>query len=348
MLFLLPTLCQAQFSIDDAIREIDFQDDTIKAVFTYVASNITYDIRFKATSSHYHSYEEVMDDVLKNKKGVCMHYAALFHGICTRLGFKSYIISGYTKFLNRPAGDLPHAWNAVKIKGDWFLFDPTWASGYIVGNKFLPFFDLTWYKQKPEEFIYSHIPFDPIWQFRDKIPTHVEISLNNYEGGNLVLNNHPMMLQEFDEADELKKLQLSLARIKEAGIANKLIRRKVQFLEEQIAIHDHNRRVYALSTGIELLKSAKLEYNNYLLAKQKMFKQWPDNKITSSLESFADKIKEAQKHLISAKTSDKRLREHVVKNMDQTRKMLNDVEQEEQFVQKYLNTWKPVRFINFL
>lgn len=348
MFFFLPTLCQAQSSIDDAIGEIDFQDDTIKAVFTYVASNITYDIEFKETTPHYHSYEEVMEDVLKKKKGVCMHYAALFHAICTRLGYKSYIISGYTKFINRPAGDLPHAWNAVNIDGKWFFFDPTWASGYIVGNTFLPFFDLTWYKQKPEEFIYSHIPFDPVWQFRDKPSTHIEIARNNYEGGNLVLKNHHMMLQEYEEADELKKLQLSLDRIKKAGLANNLVYKKVQFIEDQISIHEHNRQVYAVSTGIELLKSAKQEYNSYLMAKERLFKQWSDNEITSSLQSFSEKIKMAQQHLNSAEISDNQLQKHIIKNINHTRIMLRDIEQEEQFVQKYLKTWRPVRFINFL
>jgi transglutaminase/protease-like cytokinesis protein 3 len=348
LLCLLPIIAQAQFSIDDAIREIDFQDDTIKAVFIYVASNVTYDIKFKDSTPHYDSYEDVMDDVLENKKGVCMHYAALFHALCTRLGFKSYIISGYTKFINRPVGKLPHAWNAVNISGEWFLFDPTWASGYIMGDIYLPYYDQTWYKRTPEEFIYSHIPFDPIWQFRDKVSTHEEIALNNYQGGGLVLNNHYALLREYDEADELKRLQLSLDRIKGAGIANKLIRDKVQFIEGQIATHYHNQQVYAISDGIELLEAAQLEYSTYLSAKQQLFKQWSDKDVINSLQSFADKAKEAQKHLGSAKTSDNRLQKHVRKNMDHTRKMLQDIEQEEQFVQKYLKTWKPLRFINFL
>lgn len=348
LIFLLPITGQAQYSIDDAILEIDFQDDTIKAVFTYVASNITYDKKFKNSTPLYHSYEEVINDVLQNKKGVCMHYAALFHAICTRLGFKSYIISGYTKFYKRPAGELPHAWNAVNINGDWFLFDPTWAAGYFLGDDFMTYYDPTWYKKTPEEFIYSHIPFDPIWQFREHISTHEEIILNNYKGGGMILNNHITLLQEYDEADELEKLQLSLSRIKRAGVANNLVNNKIQFIEEQIAKHNHNQEVYAIRDGIELLKEAKLEYDIYLAAKQQLFRQWSDYQITSFIQSFADKTKKAQKYLVSAKTSDNRLQKHVIKNMDHTRKMLQDIEKEEQFVQKYLNTWKPIRFINFL
>lgn len=344
----LPVIGQAQFSLDDAIGEIEFQDDTIKAVFTYVASNIIYDTKFKDSTPLYHSYNEVLHEVLQNKKGVCMHYAALFHAICTRLGFQSYIISGYTKFINRPVGKLPHAWNAVKINGNWFLFDPTWASGYIIENTFLPYYDEIWYKQTPEEFIYSHIPFDPIWQFRDQVSTHEEIAKDDYQGSDLILNNHDALLQEYEEANELKKLQLSLSRIKKAGIANELIRNKIQFIEEQIAVHNYNQQVYTLSDGIELLKVARAEFHLYLSAKQRLFKQWSDNEITSSLQSLAEKAREAEKHLISTKIYDNRLQQHVNKNMDNTRKMLLDIEEEKHFVQKYLKTWKPIRFINFL
>lgn len=345
---LLPIFGQTQSLIDEVIKEIDFQEDTVNAIFTYVASNITYDTKFQQSTPHYQSYEEVIEDVIKNRKGVCMHYAALFDAICSRLGYKSYIVSGYTKFINNPPGDLPHAWNAVKIKGEWFLFDPSWASGYIMGDTFLPYYDKTWYKKSPEEFIYSHVPFDPIWQFRDQISTHEEIKLNDYKGNGLVLKNHSALLQEHDESDDLQKLKLSLVRIKNAGIANNLIRNKVQYIEEQIATHNHNQQVYAISDGIQLLKAAKVEYDNYLSAKQQLFKQWSDKEITSFLESLTDKAKEAQKHFTSTSTSDERLKKHIQKNIYHTQRMLQDIQEEERFVQKYIKTWKPVRFIKFL
>lgn len=28
-------------------------------------------------------------------------------------------------------GPLEHAWNAVKLQGEWFLSETTWAAGYV-------------------------------------------------------------------------------------------------------------------------------------------------------------------------------------------------------------------------
>ena len=348
LLFLLPSAIQAQNSIDEFIQEINFKDDTLQAVFSYITTNISYDPEFAGNIPEYHSYDEVLQDALDNKKGVCMHYAALFNAVCAKLGFESYIISGYTKFYNQPVAALPHAWNAVRIKDEWFMFDPTWAAGYLLNGKFQPHYDPVWYKRSPEEFIYSHIPFDPLWQFRSKASTHEEIAQNNYSAGGIFFMDHNALLQEFNSAGELEKLELSLDRIKKARPVNDLILNKIRFMEEQVDIHRHNQQVYALSAGHKLLRAAKKEFEDYLLAKRQFFKQWTDKEVAGSLRSFEVKVKEAQSLFTAADVSDDSLKKHKKQSLQQTNKLLDELEREEQFVQKYLKTWKPVRFINFL
>ena len=66
---------------------------------------------------------------LVNHKSVCAGYADAFSVLCEVSELESARISGPTK----EDGDGPHAWNMVKINGDWYLVDTTWEDGNGVG-----------------------------------------------------------------------------------------------------------------------------------------------------------------------------------------------------------------------
>lgn len=344
ILFISSQSIWAQNSIPGIIKQINFQQDTIKAIFKYVATTVSYDTQFKDAPPEYHSYDEVLADVLDDNKGVCMHYAALFHALCEKLGYKSYIISGYTKFMNQPAARVPHAWNAVLVDGEWRLFDPTWASGYVVGNIFYPQYEEVWFNRHPEEFIYSHIPFDPIWQFRKNPATHQQIAAGIYKGPEL---NFSIGIDGFNKSSEIEKLEQSLERIKKAGVSNQLIKNKVAYLEGQIEIHQHNQQVYTFHYGIKLLHKARSEYFNYLSAKKKKFKKYSEQEISETLYSFADKAMKAYQHLKVISVKNHRLQKSVDENLYQTQQLLEYAEDEEEFLNKYLRKWKPFRVFAF-
>lgn len=66
--------------------------------------------------------------VLDSRLAVCEGYAELFNSLSHAMGLNSVKISGFSKGLGYSVGDeLPdsinHAWNAVKIDGDWKLLD---------------------------------------------------------------------------------------------------------------------------------------------------------------------------------------------------------------------------------
>lgn len=80
-------------------------------------------------------------------------------------------ISGYTKSFSYRVGDsfkgkpANHAWNAVKLDGQWQLLDVTWAAGYVNdGHQFVHRFNDQYFLTPPEEFILDHFPKDPQWQ----------------------------------------------------------------------------------------------------------------------------------------------------------------------------------------
>ncbi|MBK8144328.1 MAG: hypothetical protein IPK62_04645 [Bacteroidetes bacterium] len=106
-----------------------------RAAFIWVASNIQYDIANMFALNFYEKPQEKVSKPLRERKGICENYAALFTEICNKSGLKAYVVEGYTK-QNGFADYIPHAWSAAQIGDTWFLFDPTWGSGYANGGKF--------------------------------------------------------------------------------------------------------------------------------------------------------------------------------------------------------------------
>ena len=48
---------------------------------------------------------------------------------------------------------------------NWYIFDPTWDSGYVNNEKFTQSVASKYYKMLPSTAIQSHMPFDYLWQF---------------------------------------------------------------------------------------------------------------------------------------------------------------------------------------
>jgi len=138
-----------------------------RAIFRWVTANIDYD----ADSYFRNDYTpHNTEDVLSSGKAVCDGYANLFKQLADQVGLETVMISGFTKgfsYLTRGRlGLVDHAWNAVKIDGQWQLLDSTWGAGYLNGRKksferrFKPHYFLT----PPAVFIFDHFPDNPRWQ----------------------------------------------------------------------------------------------------------------------------------------------------------------------------------------
>lgn len=55
------------------------QSDKSRAIFIWTTNNIQYDIENMFAINFYQTTSEIIDKVLKTKKGVCMHYAELYN-----------------------------------------------------------------------------------------------------------------------------------------------------------------------------------------------------------------------------------------------------------------------------
>jgi Transglutaminase-like superfamily len=114
--------------------------------------------------------------LLSEKKAVCYGYSKLLNELCNSSGIHSYLVKGTGKGLNYKQGEVPnesnHSWNVVKIDTQYFLFDLTWAAGYVDynGNKleFVRMIDPTQIFADPATFINKHLPNVPWFQLQNK------------------------------------------------------------------------------------------------------------------------------------------------------------------------------------
>lgn len=104
-------------------------EDKCRAFYDYFNNNTTYDdaaveaaekSNFKKGGG-WKEHEDAFNahGVLADKKGVCQSYALSYKLLCSMSGVESRVITGY---LN---GDLPHAWNSVKLDDKWYQTDCT-------------------------------------------------------------------------------------------------------------------------------------------------------------------------------------------------------------------------------
>ena len=119
----------------------------IKAAYFYVISTISYDVTYNFSTELFSSDEDFVTKTITTKKGVCIHYAKLFKAIISQLGYHCEIVTGYTK-QNNQIGKLSHAWCAIKMKdNNWYVFDPTWDSGYVKDEKYFRNLNSNYYKK---------------------------------------------------------------------------------------------------------------------------------------------------------------------------------------------------------
>ncbi|MDO9154760.1 MAG: transglutaminase-like domain-containing protein [Paludibacter sp.] len=73
---------KASYNVSEIAKFINFnfrsEPEKIRAIYTWIANNIHYDIERKHIIRYYDNYEQLNDLALKTRKGVCMSYSTLF------------------------------------------------------------------------------------------------------------------------------------------------------------------------------------------------------------------------------------------------------------------------------
>lgn len=148
----------------------------VKAIHDYVITRLHYDYdALKAIQSRGDVPEQTAEAVFARGAGVCEGYSRLMIALGKAAGVEIAYVTGFIRDSTRrlTISDDPwdtssrdalegvmHAWNAVKLDGQWYLIDATWddPTGHDTTTTYL--------FTPPKLMAYDHFPEDPAWQLR--------------------------------------------------------------------------------------------------------------------------------------------------------------------------------------
>jgi transglutaminase-like putative cysteine protease len=152
----------------------------VKALHDYVVNRLHYDydaLKLIEAKDYEHTPPQTAEAVFERRAGVCEGYARLMVALGKAAGVEIAFVTGYIRDSARrlEISDDPwdtnrsealegvgHAWNAVKLDGQWYLIDATWddpsKGDHTTTYLFVP----------PRYMVFDHFPEDESWQLLGK------------------------------------------------------------------------------------------------------------------------------------------------------------------------------------
>gem|GEM_PF-1418537 len=304
------------------------------AIYYYVANALEYNFKQTRRVTLNASRQEIVEDALRDRVGVCQHYAELFHAIAQHLDFSSIVVAGYTR-QNGKIVDTPHAWNALKVNGEWMLFDPTWASGYLTGEEYTSRYTSSYFMVAPDEMIAIHMPFDPMMQFFRNPISHFQFLEGDFSEGSGETYDLEAMISNYFESSDEKRLSQQMKRIREHGIINEMTEKYYNFLHQNYNVHYANRQIDRHNEAVQVLNEVVDDFNSYVQAKNKNRGVYPASKSQTlkKIQSMKFKVEKAEAILEEIEPTMK-LQEKHYKNLQVARDLQKHIVREKEYVNK--------------
>ncbi|XP_041934193.1 kyphoscoliosis peptidase-like isoform X1 [Alosa sapidissima] len=141
----------------------------LRAIWIWLCHNIEYDVNgYLGMTEMITSIEQVVE----TRRGVCSGYARLCEQMCSEVGIECRKVSGHSKGASYRPGlhaeptKSNHAWNAVRLQGNWYLLDSCWGAGTVDLTKrvFNKCYNEFYFLTDPDMFISDHFPDEVEWQ----------------------------------------------------------------------------------------------------------------------------------------------------------------------------------------
>jgi len=356
---LIPFLANSQNTlVKKTIKQIKIdKKDPVQSVFEWIATHVKYDVKKlkkviksgkKSTSQ---TEEQRINDVLKTRKGVCQHYSELFAALMTEIGYEAKVITGFTNKTNIEGENtsLGHAWNAVKVNGEWKLYDATWAAGGVRnGKKFIRDYNSAWYDVHPKEMIKTHIPFDPMWQLLEKPLSYKRFLDFQFVSDYPATLDYNELINQHFKKEEVEQYEDALKRSKILGTGNALLQQWTQMVKtnalimrknEKVAAHNNkvaakNKQIDVLNKGVTIMKSVTEIFNKYIKVKNRQFKDihWTESRLKKTMETLQTQTKEALVIFGTVETDDAQLKAVVRDRIQNASKLMKRITEETKFV----------------
>lgn len=318
------------------------ENDKIRAAFYWTAANISYDLENMFEVEYNETEQQRIDKTLKSRVGICRDYAAIFSKIANATGIKTVVISGYTKQGER-VSNLSHAWCGAKIDSKWYVFDPTYGSGYInnrdrtyTRNTIYSFFKIA-----PADMILSHMPFDYLWQFSNYPVTNKEFMDGVFGGTNKMKFDYEGKIKELDTISRVKMFQESAERIKESGMKSQHIAQAYLHAKNNWKYEKNKEFNTKMSAIYAQFNAANAELNSFIHYKNNQFQPAvSDDELRKKINSPKDKFVSCKIALDAVMEDEDNKNQNRPKLIEVINKRIASADENLQFVETYLQKSK--------
>jgi len=237
-----------------------------RAVYTWTAMNITYDISNKGRINAATPFSELVEQTMKTRYAICQGYASVFKALCDACGITAYIVQGYTR-QNGKINEMSHAWIIALIDSSYYGFDPTWGAGYINKGHYTRYYNEQFFMIKPDILILDHMPFDPMWECLGS-----PINNNDFTNGKTEPENNTGFfayadsIRVYNSLDTKGQCSAALRRLEVAGIINNPLFDWSKYLRDCISNEKHNDITTVKNKNVRLFNDAVNAYNNCISA----------------------------------------------------------------------------------
>ncbi|MBV8252799.1 MAG: hypothetical protein JO154_09355 [Chitinophaga sp.] len=245
--------------------------EAVKALYYWIGHNIAYDVVLMNSKKGYKDTVDAAVRTLAARKGICQGYCSLFYEVCRHADIPTHLISGYVYIFGQLELNGGHNWIGIKLNNKWAIIDPTWGTGTVNGKGRFDFaFNWDNFLISPEKAIYTHVPFDPVYQF---LPDPIKpAELDNHTGAEALKRqamNFEDSLQTFMRQNLVQWYSGRLQRLENFGIINPLQREEAKYLKSMIpyaiyvtdSVNGTTRKYYELSDRYNKLIE---HYNTYI------------------------------------------------------------------------------------
>lgn len=166
-----------------------------------------------------------------------------------------------------------HSWNAVKVEGNWKLFDPTWGAGYVKDQRiFVKKYTDKWYAVAADNIIVRHFPYKPIWQLSENPLTYTEFAKSRTPEAKEQTHNVNEEISSFLDKDEKGQLVDELEQAKNNGGHIKQIKKRRAYLQKRIDNYARNSNADLIQKTLDDCRDNSMQFGEYINAKNQRFK----------------------------------------------------------------------------
>jgi hypothetical protein len=180
---------------------------------------------------------------------------------------------------------------------NWYVFDPTWDSGYVKNDKFVRNLVSKHFKMLPSAAIISHMPFDYLWQFTKEPITNREFYNGKpYDGKPKINFEYQIEIDKYLKLSEVDKAFESSERIQKNEILNDLILEQYNYMKSVFNVSRMNKNVEKFNEIVEEYNVAIVLLNDFIIYRNKEFTpSYSDVILLEMIQTPKEKLENVQK-----------------------------------------------------